>query len=924
MRNKLILIFLLLQTLLSASAQPPENTREYTEQSPLVYEDSWDLWPYAFLNEDGEAVGYNIDLLKMIFHELDIPFIIKLKPTQAALDDLKEGKSDLMCGIDADFHDEYGQYGQAIIQIFTHSILHQKGEPTPIKTVNDLGKNRVIVHKGSFSHYIMLQYGWGNNAIPYDDMKDAVQLAHNKTGYQILWNTMSLKWLIQTMHFENMELTPINIPHGEYKFMSNNPSLLHQIDSVYTMLDASGDLEAIKNKWFYPEYKDSGIPEWIWQVVGLMVLIIAVALFYIWAYRRIERRMTHEIRRSNKRLANILRTSGVSIGIVHVPTKSVSRLDEQGQVVDQNMSMRFFFDHLQPADCRRVMEALTAIASRKEKQITLDVVAKNEHGEYKRNLTLRISVLRSNKSGTPIDIIGTSSDVTASHLRQLQAKDSMLRYQSIFQAAMVDTVTYDAEGYMTDLNEKASDAFPGGKEGALKNRINLRDVLGDDLPPLEELQPMHITRLYEAETDNRVFNNELHKKRMYYELQILPIRNSEGKLVSIFGTGRDVTEMVHSYHRQLENVKQREKANISMKEYINNINFVLNNGGVRMANYSPTQHTLTIYSGIGKVQNLLTQTRALNMTDNGSKRTAQHLLNSMDNRTNSTLTGSVKTLLHTKNGQRLSIYFSFVPVTDIQGNITSYFGMCRDISEIKTTEEQLEQETAKAQEVELVKNAFLRNMSYEIRTPLNSVVGFAELFTMEHSAEDETFFINEIKENSAHLLKLINDILFLSRLDAHMIEIKKQAIDLAMFLEPRCRASWDNTHHENVDFIVDNPYQRLIVDIDEQNLGIIIDQIVTNAAEHTTQGQVRIFYDYTGDELAIGFQDTGSGISDEHMAQIFERFGSLNGKGTGLGLPICHELARQMGGKIRIKSEVGKGTIVWVSIPCKCSDLVRK
>jgi signal transduction histidine kinase len=87
---------------------------------------------------------------------------------------------------------------------------------------------------------------------------------------------------------------------------------------------------------------------------------------------------------------------------------------------------------------------------------------------------------------------------------------------------------------------------------------------------------------------------------------------------------------------------------------------------------------------------------------------------------------------------------------------------------------------------------------------------------------------------------------------------------------------------------------------------------------------VRIFYDYTGDELAIGFQDTGSGISDEHMAQIFERFGSPNGKGTGLGLPICHELARQMGGKIRIKSEVGKGTIVWVSIPCKCSDLVRK
>ena len=559
MRNKLILILLLVLTLLPAGAQPPENVREYTEENPLVYEDSWDLWPYTFLNEEGEAVGYNIDLLKMIFHELNIPYIIKLKPTLAALSDLKEGKSDLMCGIEADFHNEYSQYGQTVIQIFTHSILHQKDDPVQIKKLNDLSAHHVIVHRRSFSHHLMIQHGWKNNAIPYDDMKDAVQLAHHKKGYQVLWNTMSLKWLTQTMHFENMELSPINIPHGEYKFMSNNPCLLNQIDSVYALLDSSGELEAIKNKWFYPEYKDSGIPEWIWQVVGLMVLIIAVALFYIWAYRRIERRMTYEIRRSNKRLANILQTSGVSIWIVHVPTRSVSRLDEQGQVVDKDMSMRFFFDHLQPADTRRVMEALTAIAGRKEKQVTLDVMAKNEHGEYKRSLTLRISVLRSNKSGIPIDIIGTSSDVTASHLRQLQAKDSMLRYQSIFQAAMVDTITYDAEGYMTDLNDKASSAFPGGKEGALKNRVNLCDVLGDDLPPLEKLEPMHLTRLYKAQVDDRVFNNEIHQQKMYYELQLMPIRNAEGQLKSIFGTGRDVTEMVHSYHRLQQNAEQLER-----------------------------------------------------------------------------------------------------------------------------------------------------------------------------------------------------------------------------------------------------------------------------------------------------------------------------------------------------------------------------
>ena len=71
----------------------------FTEEHPLVYEDAWDLWPYSFLDNTGEPVGFNIDVLKLICKELDIPYRIKLKPTQDALNDLKAGRSDLMCGM---------------------------------------------------------------------------------------------------------------------------------------------------------------------------------------------------------------------------------------------------------------------------------------------------------------------------------------------------------------------------------------------------------------------------------------------------------------------------------------------------------------------------------------------------------------------------------------------------------------------------------------------------------------------------------------------------------------------------------------------------------------------------------------------------------------------------------------------------------
>jgi signal transduction histidine kinase len=195
---------------------------------------------------------------------------------------------------------------------------------------------------------------------------------------------------------------------------------------------------------------------------------------------------------------------------------------------------------------------------------------------------------------------------------------------------------------------------------------------------------------------------------------------------------------------------------------------------------------------------------------------------------------------------------------------------------------------------------------------------------MAHSTDDEALFIDQIKKNSTQLLKLINDILFLSRLDAGMIEFKKKPVDFAAFFDARCQSIWHRDHQEGVDFVIDNPYQQLVVEIDDQNLGLVIDQILENAATHTTQGMVRASYEYTGDSVAMAFQDTGSGISEERMKQIFERFVSSGGHGTGLGLAICHEITTQMGGKVKLHSEVGRGTIVWVSIPCKCSELVRK
>lgn len=916
-------VFACLLLVMPASAQPADSISTYTLDHPLVYEDSWDLWPYVFLDEEGNAVGYNVDLLRLLLSELDIPYIIKLKPTTAVLHELKEGHVDLTCGMDDAYHREFAGFGRSVIQMFTHSLVHQKDRQPVVSSVNDLVDHKVIVHDGSFCHHLMIQHGWRDNAIPRTDMREAIQQAHDHADMQILWNTMSLKWLVQTMNFDNLQLTPVTMPHGEYKFMSHDRHLLHQLDSVYVLLESSGQLETLKNKWFYPEYSDSGIPSWIWRIVAFLVLLIAVALVVYAVYLRQEKEMTSEIRRSNKRLALILKTSRVNIWVYNLRNRTITRYNDEAQEILDDRTPREFFGVLEVTDMARVAEAFQQIVAKKKDHVTLDVRDKGDEQGRFRYMTLCIDVLRRDRRGNPVELLGTTSDVTKDHHRQQEVKDNMLRYQSIFNSAMVDTVTYDAEGYITDMNEKACASFPGGKAGALKNRVNLREVLGDSTLDMDKLQACQMTRVFEADSDQRVFDPKQHQGR-YYELQLVPVRDADGRLLTVFGTGRDISEMVHSYQRVRKNIEELEQLNDSMNDYIRNIDYVLQNGGVRMVNYSPVNHTVTISQGIGQVQNSLTQTRAMFFTDDDFKKTALRLFTNMDNRVDSLFTATIKTTLRAKNGHRLYLYFSFVPTLDADGRVVEYFGMCRDISDIKATEEELAHETARAQEVETVKNAFLRNMSYEIRTPLNSVVGFAELFSMEHNTEDEPFFIDEIKNNSAHLLKLINDILYLSRLDAHMIDIKPQPIDFAEFFAPRCQAAWYNGPRPAVDFVTDNPYQRLVIDIDSQNLGNVMEQIIVNAAEHTTEGQVRVSYVYTGEELVITFQDTGSGISEDRMAQIFERFVSTGGRGTGLGLSICREMVQQMGGKINIKSAVGQGTIVWVSIPCKCTEIVSK
>ena len=262
--------------------------------------------------------------------------------------------------------------------------------------------------------------------------------------------------------------------------------------------------------------------------------------------------------------------------------------------------------------------------------MNLDIqVFKDNDETQAHDYTVALSVLRRDKGGHPTTILCTRSDVTKELLRQMEVKNTLLRYQAIFNSVMVDMVAYDSEGYIVDINQKALSALGTDMQVIKDMKISIKDVLGEPDLDVEHFERMYMTQIYKGE-DGRPLHKML-KRSNYYELQLTPVRDAEGKLLAIFGTGRNVTEMAESYQHVLQDIEELQKANDEVSTYIQNIDYVLKVGGIKMVKYDLTTHTLTLFNEANSALLSLTQTRMLNLIDPKWKKSTERILNNMDN-----------------------------------------------------------------------------------------------------------------------------------------------------------------------------------------------------------------------------------------------------------------------------------------------------
>ena len=247
-------------------------------------------------------------------------------------------------------------------------------------------------------------------------------------------------------------------------------------------------------------------------------------------------------------------------------------------------------------------------------------------------------------------------------------------------------------------------------------------------------------------------------------------------------------------------------------------------------------------------------------------------------------------------------------------------GLCLNIQRIKDTENSLIAARRKAEESDRMKLVFLANMSHEIRTPLNAIVGFSQLLNsdMPLEPEEKAEFIDLITKNSDLLLKLINDILDLSRIESGSMSFSYENLDLSKLM-----GDIFHTHQlmmpEGVELKIRVPHEPLIIRSDHFRLTQVCTNFINNAVKFTAKGYIEIGYELSADgkSILISVKDTGKGIPDDKKEKVFERFQKLDefAQGTGLGLAICQSIVHTFHGSISLESEVGVGSKFTISLP---------
>jgi PAS domain S-box-containing protein len=411
-------------------------------------------------------------------------------------------------------------------------------------------------------------------------------------------------------------------------------------------------------------------------------------------------------------------------------------------------------------------------------------------------------------------------------------------------------------------------------------------------------------------------------RKYYYDIKFVPEKNAEGDVINVFATARDITGLIKQgrelYDSQYHLKQAQRIAKIGSWEWNLRYNqVILSDELYKILGYVPKETTLSI----DVIKHYIKSDLIAGLEE------------MVESPPDSFEEFEIGVDIKRADDQIRHCMVRGEPVFGSNGKLKKLHGTLQDITDRILMEIEIKNARLKAEESDRLKSAFLANMSHEIRTPLNGILGFSELLRRKNLSGDKRLFYTDIIcSNSKQLLKIISDIIDISKIESGQIFIEHEECDIStMLCELYAFFQTDLTAKSKgkIEIVKITPNGGLAkhkVVCDEIRLKQVLSNLLANACKFTHQGQIDFGYELKEGYIEFFVNDTGIGIKPEDQKLVFERFRQANDSvsreygGTGLGLAICKSLVELMGGNIWVISEENVGSEFRFNLPLEISE----
>ena len=436
------------------------------------------------------------------------------------------------------------------------------------------------------------------------------------------------------------------------------------------------------------------------------------------------------------------------------------------------------------------------------------------------------------EDGKPVNIIATINDETEIKQKEREVEQVSERYRSIFENSIIGMSFYTPDGWLMDANRIMRQIchFDSDSGDEFFSKVNLFDMT----PFNEVLDHVHPEDYWACSLSVIPERN----MRVFLEISVHPIYDEKGKLMYISVTANDVTEERNMYLNVMENDAKMKKMNEAIRNYEAELRYMLEATKMQTWRISLEREVLEFYDGL----NTVVRSFDLNQMQKVFVDQENEFVKALSNPSEAlkkplVYVGQMHPMVTQSSTENQWVQINCIPEFDEQGKLLGSFGVWRNINDLMGKQDQL-----RAKESGQMKSLFLANMTHEIRTPINAIVGFSEVLSALTTAEEKKEIIQIIKNNCDMLLRLINDILTASSLESGHMDIKPVEVDFAKAFNELFESLKPRVQEPGVEFIKDNPYDTLPIKVDVDRVSQVFTNFMTNAVKYTHQGHIKVGY----------------------------------------------------------------------------------